>query len=132
MSVFTYQHARRFAYRLALVQGLFAVLPAPGIWILLGGKFALAFVAGGLATATGSALATWWAFGRGQQAPGISSLLVAEALKFTVVIVVVALAIVRWKLPFGALLLGLIVALVVHYLAGLKSSIATQDKELKD
>jgi F0F1-type ATP synthase assembly protein I len=111
--------AYRLVGRVVLLQAGCALLVASAFLVWKGKTASLAAVVGGLIVALGSALFGWRLF-----APGVAAsatlaraMFAGVALKWAWLIVALYLALARWKLEAGPLLVGVIVAQLGHWAA---------------
>ena len=111
--------AYRLVGRVVLLQAGCALLVASAFLVWKGEAASLAAVVGGLIVALGSALFGWRLF-----APGVAAsatlaraMFAGVALKWAWLIVALYLALARWKLEAGPLLVGVIVAQLGHWAA---------------
>lgn len=111
--------AYRLVGRVVLLQTGCALLVASAFLVWKGETAGLAAVVGGLIVALGSALFGWRLF-----APGVAAsatlaraMFGGVALKWAWSIVALYLALARWKLEAGPLLVGVVVAQLGHWLA---------------
>lgn len=109
---------RQLARRAALVQAA-AVLATALACSLYGWDAALAALLGGGALVSGNAIAAWLLLG-GSVAPAgvvLARMFAGVVLKWLVVFAAFLLGLVVWRLPALPLLLGVVVALVVQFIA---------------
>ena len=109
----------RLVARVVLLQAGCALLVACAFLVFKGETAGLASVVGGLIVALGSALFGWRLF-----APGVAgaatltrAMFAGVALKWAWLLVALYMALARWKLEAGPLLVGVIVAQLGHWAA---------------
>ncbi len=109
---------RRLMLR-AAIYPLVAVAVLALALLLIGPRHAVAAAATGVATVAGGWLAAWVALGGGVQAAGsaVARLILAMVLKWVLLFVVLALALLWWRLPAAPLLAGVAVGLIFQVLA---------------
>ena len=109
----------RLVGRVVLLQAGCALLVGSAFLVLKGQTAGLAALVGGLIVALGSALFGWRLF-----APGVAgsatvtrAMFAAVALKWGWLLIALYVALARWKLEAGPLLVGVIVAQLGHWAA---------------
>lgn len=109
---------RRLMLR-AAIYPLVAVAVLALAFLLVGPRHAVAALATGVATVAGGWMAAWVALGGGVQAAGsaVARLVLAMVLKWVLLFVVLALALLWWRLPAMPLLAGVAVGLIFQVLA---------------
>lgn len=112
-------HGRHVATRTALLQVGASMLAAAGLAAGFGGRAGFTALLGGLVISVGNVLFALRLFGRGV-APArdaLRSMYAAELLKWVWLGAMLFLAIAVWKLPFPALITGIMAAQVAFWIA---------------
>jgi len=109
---------RRLARRIVLVQVIVTGSLA-ALFLAVGGREAMGAAMGGLAVTLGGALMAWRTFAGAPSGPELAlfRLFVGAALKWSVVVLVLYLALAKWALDPLAVFSGVLAALLVNLAA---------------